>query len=170
MIVLVSLADEVEPKLAAALISTAILLAALLFARGAREESLRKSQPSGSSGNAEGGRRVAHTVSTPAIVGRFGLSALFLFGFLCTRGVEILYLLGPDAPLNEESFHERYFALSAAHCALTAFTMVWLVLVLLRTAKRGVLSRPSKFMGGAVRSLYLVTGAWLLIVVSYYLL
>ena len=169
MIVLVSLADEVEPKLAAALISTAILLAALLFARGAREESLRKSQPSGSSGNAEGGRQVAHTVSTPAIVGRFGLSALFLFGFLCTRGVEILYLLGPDAPLNAESFSETYFALSAAHCGLAVVGVIWLVLVLSRTARRGVKPRPSKFMNGAVRFLYFVTGTWLLLVVTYYL-
>jgi heme/copper-type cytochrome/quinol oxidase subunit 3 len=139
----------VEPKLAAALISTAIIVPAALFARSAQAEA-----PSG---------------KAPAIVGRVGLSALFLFGFLCTRGVEILYLLGPDTPLTAESFSEGYFAVSAAHCAVAAVSILWLILVLLRTAKRGVSQRPSKFLNGAVRFLYFVTGAWLLLVATYYL-
>ena len=138
-----------ETKLAAALISTAIIVPAAFFARSAQAE--------------------APTGKAAAIVGRVGLSALFLFGFLCTRGVEILYLLGPDAPLNRESFSEGYFAVSALHCGLAAFSVLWLVLVLLRTAKRGAPRKPSKFLNGAVRFLYLVTGAWLLMVATYYL-
>ncbi len=140
----------VEPKLAAGLISTALLVPASLFARSAQLE--------------------ARTGKAMSIVGRLGLAALFVFGFLCTRGVELLYLLGPDTPLTREAFSEGYFALSAAHCALAAFGILWLVLVLFRTAKRGVSAAPSKFMNGAVRYQHFVTVTWLLLVVSFYLL
>ena len=140
----------VEPKLAASLISTALLVPASLFARGAQSE--------------------ARTGKAMSVVGRLGLAALFVFGFLCTRGVELLYLLGPDTPLTREAFSEGYFAFSAAHCGLAGIGILWLVLVLFRTAKRGVSKSPSKLMGGAVRYQHFVAITWLLLVVAFYIL
>ena len=138
-----------DPKLAAGLISSTLLVFASVFARSAHLE--------------------ARTGKAAAVVGRLGLAALFVFGFLCTRGVELLYLLGPDTPLTREAFSEGYFALSAAHCGLAAFGILWLVLVLLRAVKRGVSAAPSKFMGSAVRYQHFVAITWFLIVVSFYI-
>ena len=149
--------SDVDPKLAAGLISTALLIPASLFARSARDEALGLNPGRAKSGNAM------------AIAGRLGLAALFVFGFLCTRGVEILYLLGSGAPLDPDAFREGYFAYSAAHCALAALSVLWLSLVLLRTAKRGVPAKPSKLMAGAVRYQHFVLGTWVLLVAAYYI-
>ncbi len=148
--VLLRRGTEVEPTLAAGMISTVPLLLALWVARGARP-------------HVEAGRIMA-------LAGHVAFAALLNFSFLCARAVELLYHLGPDPSWDAAPLQDPFFGLSVAHGGLTALAMGLYAVALLRAARRAPRDRSDGLLAFGILHQHLVTVSWLFLLLFLYLL
>lgn len=158
MIKLAAEAVEVAPSLAAGLVATGLLLPANWVIRGA-DASLEEGKYA-------------------AFAGTVALSGLFLFAFLCARGVEALGLLQllPDGgagvlddPLGAAR-KDGFLGFSTVHAALVTLVLFFHAFLVLRASVAAARMRGRGIVRAAIQLVHLVSILWVGLLLAFYVL